>query len=125
MGGLEVGVNALWGLGRNNYELYMGGLEVGVKVVGGVEGDKRERLYVVNLQTARNICKQQFVSRVLGCSFKVGDARTLMCVHTCLRFIARSTYPYTVRAWGEYVEKKLFRDAPRTTLAHSCGPNQR
>ena len=70
MGGLEVGVNALWGLGRNNYETYMGRLEVGVKVLWGVEGDKCERLYVVNLQTARNICKQLFVSWVLGCSFK-------------------------------------------------------
>ena len=79
----------------------MGGLEVGVKVVGGVEGDKR--LYVVNLQTSRNICKQPFVSRVLGCSLKAGGGHTRMCVHTCLSFIARSTYPYTVRAWGDYV----------------------
>lgn len=65
-----MGVNALWGLRRNNYEPYMGVLEVGGKVMWGVEGNKCERLHVNNLHNARNICKQPFVRWVLGCSFK-------------------------------------------------------
>jgi hypothetical protein len=79
----------------------MSRLEVGVKVVWRNKGHTCDLVYVVNRQTDRNMCKQSFVSWVVGCSLKDGVVRTGMCVHTCLSFIARSTYPYTVHAWGE------------------------
>ena len=106
--------------------IYGVGLEVALRSRGRKKACDYERLYVVNLQTARNIYMQPFVSWVISskdtqsqrtehyvCArpsargptqryfSRVGSllawgVRSRLCFHTWFSFNARSTYPYTI-----------------------------